>query len=190
MNPDATMRCDVVLALVPTFVDGEVTESVASSVREHLKDCRSCRAAVQEERSLRQWFVPTEDVEVPDGFAARVARRAFAGDEGLAPVAPNTFDPEAGYSEAGVLVPFATAGATAGALAVRDGHGLLAFSRTLVAAAAAAMVAVTLIIASGGHPASQGLGASQDLDEALEALDEENRSLLDDEDPAETPDER
>ena len=73
---------------------------------------------------------------------------------------------------------------------MRDGHGLRAFSRTLVAAAAAAMVAVTLIIASGGHPASQGLGASQDLDEALEALDEEHRSLLDDEDPAETPDER
>ncbi|MEM9379005.1 MAG: zf-HC2 domain-containing protein [Planctomycetota bacterium] len=185
MNPDASMRCDVVLALVPTFVDEELTESVASSVREHLKDCRSCRSAVQEERSLRQWFVPTEEVEVPDGFAARVARRAFAGDEGLAPVAPDPLE-----SDPVEVIPFAAVPAVSGAATARDTAGLLSFSRTLVAAAAAAMVAVTLFIANGTHPASQGLGASEDLDEALEALDEENRDLLQDEEPAAESDAR
>ena len=95
-----TIDCERIVALAPTYVDGEVrSEATASAVRRHLIDCASCRAAVQDETTLRQWFVPTEEVEVPEGFASRVARRAFAGDTGessregdfvLRPVAPSS----------------------------------------------------------------------------------------------------
>ena len=44
----------------------------------------------QEEKSFQSWFVPSEAVAVPEGFAARVARRAFAGDSGvLVPARPH-----------------------------------------------------------------------------------------------------
>ena len=153
MSSPASMQCDVVLALVPTYVDEEVRETVASSVRQHLMDCASCRGAVQEETALRQWFVPTEEVEIPEGFAARVARRAFAGDEGLPPVTVTPSAPP-------------------------EGGRILAFSRTLVAVAAAAMIAVTLIIASGERPTvDDPLGADESLDRALEELEAENEAL-------------
>ena len=85
MSSEASIQCEVVRALVPTYVDGEVSETVASTIRRHLIDCPACRAVAQEEQSLRQWFVAGPEVEVPDGFAARVARRAFAGDVGFLP---------------------------------------------------------------------------------------------------------
>ena len=165
MSSQASIQCDVVLALVPTYVDDEVTESVASSVRRHLMDCTACRAAVQEETSLRQWFVPTEEVEVPEGFAARVVRRAFAGDEGLAPV---------------TLTPVASP----------DAGRLLSFSQMLVAVAAAAMVAATLMIASGARPSVDDLRADRDLDQALEELDQANEALLEGDAPQPEDDDR
>ena len=166
MRHEASMRCDVVLALVPTYVDEEAATSVASSVRQHLMDCPACRGAVQEETSLRQWFVPTDEIEVPAGFAARVARRAFAGDEGLAPVTLTpTAPPEAGR--------------------------LLSFSMGLVAVAAAAMIAVTLFIGGGPNPGTQDLRATDEsLDKALNALVEENRAELNGEAPATEPEAR
>ncbi|MEM6671657.1 MAG: zf-HC2 domain-containing protein [Planctomycetota bacterium] len=150
MSSHASIQCDVVQALVPTYVDEEVTESVAGSIRAHLIDCPVCRAVVQEELALRQWFEPTDEVEVPEGFAARVARRAFAGDEGLAPV---------------TITPAAS-----------EGGRLLSFSRGLVAAAAAAMIAVTLFLASQELPSVGEVGAGPDLDQALEELEDENRA--------------
>lgn len=77
------MNCDRALPLVPLYLDAELSEVQADELRPHLLSCAKCRAAVQAERSLRSWFVPTAPVAVPDGFAARVARRAFAGDHGL-----------------------------------------------------------------------------------------------------------
>lgn len=169
MKHEASMRCDVVLALVPTYVDEEVATSVASSVRQHLMDCQACRGAVQEETSLRQWFVPTEEIEVPAGFAARVARRAFAGDEGRASV---TLAPE-------TLAPVTLAPVTLTPTAPPEAGRLLSFSMGLVAVAAAAMIAVTLFIGGGPNPGAQDLRATDEsLDKALDALVEENRAEL------------
>lgn len=156
MSMEASIQCDVVRALVPTFVDDEVTESVGSTVRRHLMDCPACRASVQEEQTLRQWFVPGPEVEVPDGFAARVARRAFAGDVGLLPVTP----PPARTASDG-----------------RSGGRVLAFTRTLVAVAAGGLVAVTLVLAGAQRPEVADLDAGKDLDQALMELEEENRQL-------------
>jgi len=156
-----TIDCERVLALAPTYVDGEVrSEATASAVRRHLIDCASCRAAVQDETTLRQWFVPTEEVEVPAGFAARVARRAFAGDTGAS-------------SDAGERVhelrPVAPSPA-----ALEERRRFADFAIALTAVAAAALILVTLMIASdkrAGVDANSGLSAGPQLDEQIRQLE-------------------
>ena len=76
------MNCDRALPLIPLYLDGELSAVQASELRPHLLECPACRFAVQGERALKAWFVPTEAVPVPAGFAARIARRALAGDTG------------------------------------------------------------------------------------------------------------
>lgn len=155
MNSTSPIQCDVVLALVPTFVDNEVAQSVGGTVRRHLMDCPSCRTAVQEEQTMRQWFVPGPEIEVPDGFAAHVARRAFAGDVGQAPVS----------LQQAAKAPEQPSGR------------VLAFSRALVAVAAGGLVAVTLVLAGNGRPEVADLDAGKGLQEALSELEEENQRL-------------
>lgn len=77
------MNCDRARPLVPLYLDGELSENQADELRPHLLSCPTCRAAMQADRALSAWFVPTAPVAVPDGFAARVARRAVAGDPGV-----------------------------------------------------------------------------------------------------------
>jgi anti-sigma factor RsiW len=79
------ISCDDARALVPSYVDGELSEAQASPLRNHLFDCPACRGTATEGRVLRRWFEAArqEVVSIPAGFAARVARRAFAGDPGL-----------------------------------------------------------------------------------------------------------
>ena len=80
-----TLRCNDALPLVPSYVDGELSEAQARPLREHLLDCRDCRGAAQDLKGLSRWFASDVDdpnALVPSGFAARVARRAFAGDTG------------------------------------------------------------------------------------------------------------
>ena len=177
MSSTSPIQCEVVLALVPTFVDDEVTDGVGSTVRRHLMDCPACRKAVQEEQTLRQWFVASPEVEVPEGFAARVARRAFAGDVGLIPaVAPRSSSERELHAEA-------PDGAPDGGPAGR----VLAFSRALVAVAAAGLVVTTLLLSGGDRPEVAELDAGNDLQEALMELDEENQRLELELDAASTP---
>ena len=83
------MNCKEWLTLIPGYLDGELSDAQATPLRQHLMDCQSCRKAASGEKSLKRWFKhdPGAGVEVPAGFAARVARRAFAGDTGEAPIA-------------------------------------------------------------------------------------------------------
>lgn len=86
------MECKDALPLVPAYLDGEVTETRAGLLRKHLLGCHSCRTSAQDGKTLKRWFGPLAEasrdprssfaVEVPSGFAARVARRAAAGDSG------------------------------------------------------------------------------------------------------------
>ena len=76
------MQCNNAQALVPSYLDGELSEAQAAPLRKHLLSCQPCRGLAQEGKVLKRWFVEGEPVAVPAGFAARVARRAFAGDTG------------------------------------------------------------------------------------------------------------
>ena len=107
--------CQDALPLIPSYLDGELSEVRAGMLRKHLLDCHACRNEAQEGKALSRWFVATErnQLAVPSGFAARVARRAFAGDRGS-------------------LEP---AGATP-----QEGGRLLQFVLSLTAAAAAVML--------------------------------------------------
>ena len=78
-----TIQCNEALPLVWSYLDGELSETQAQPLRKHLLECHACRNSAQDGRSLKRWFVRSADAElVPEGFAARVARRAFAGDTG------------------------------------------------------------------------------------------------------------
>lgn len=161
-DPRSADACARVTDLAPPFVDGECPEAVASAVRAHLMDCPACRRVVQEETALRQWFVPTEEVAVPAGFAARVARAAFAGE---------------GAADRDLVVPAGPGGAP------RAGGGetgrLLSFTMALAAVAAAAVLLFTLILAGrGAGPVdADQLDAGPQLDQNLERIEAENQAL-------------
>jgi anti-sigma factor RsiW len=76
------MDCKHAIALIPGYIDAELSEAQAAPLRQHLMDCAECRSRVQAEKALSSWFVPEPALVVPPGFAARVTRRAFAGDLG------------------------------------------------------------------------------------------------------------
>src|SRR5258705_12108957 len=76
------MECNQAQPLIPSYLDGELSEPQAAPLRRHLLDCQPCRAGAQSEKNVKRWFSATAAIAVPKGFAARVARRAFAGDTG------------------------------------------------------------------------------------------------------------
>ncbi len=77
------MSCENASGLVPSYLDGELSPEQSHALREHLLDCRDCRELAKEGKTFSRWFVDGDAARlVPDGFAARVARRAFAGDPG------------------------------------------------------------------------------------------------------------
>ena len=96
------MSCTNALSLVPSYLDGELSEEQAAPLRAHLLECPGCREAVKRDNAMKRWFQEADDdrVEVPEGFAARVARRAFAGDPGVLVPRPQP------VPSAGVLLPF------------------------------------------------------------------------------------
>jgi anti-sigma factor RsiW len=76
------MECNQAGPLIPSYLDGELSEAQAGPLRRHLLDCHACRSSAQSDKHLKRWFVKDAAVAIPRDFAARVARRAFAGDRG------------------------------------------------------------------------------------------------------------
>ena len=105
--------CQDALPLVPSYLDGELTEVRASLLRKHLLDCSACRTSAQDSKVLSRWFVTPARLEVapPTGFSARVARRAFAGDVGSSPEVEMAQPRESGRTLQFVLVLTALAAA-------------------------------------------------------------------------------
>ncbi len=151
------MNCKHARPLVPLYVDGELTSVQSAELRPHLLSCPACRSLAQAEQSLHAWFIPTDEVPVPAGFAAHVARRAVAGDTGskrpLAPVEGSGHE----HSEP-----------------------ILQFVLHALAVAAIALVVASIAMRRLDQPAAEELKAheSQALDASLFALDQINREEL------------
>ena len=148
------MDCEKAKTLVPGYLDGELSEEQASPLRQHLMECAGCRVVVQDEKSLKDWFVQEAAPSVPEGFAARVARRAMAGDTG----------------EHDVLTPVAPPAAKS--------DNVLNFVMQLTAMAATLLIALSIGIGGLRLPQGEELQAEEgtSLQEAFEELDELNRA--------------
>jgi anti-sigma factor RsiW len=144
------MTCPDARVLVPAYLDGELSEARSSPLRKHLLDCHACRTGAQDGKNLKRWFSAAREqadaapLAVPSGFAARVARRAFAGDRGqLAPLAAPSTE-LVGASES-----------------TRKEGKLLRF----VLAATAVAAAVALLLALAGGLKGREVGSSMSADD-------------------------
>ena len=144
-----TLPCENASVLVPSYLDGELSEEQASPLRRHLLDCPACREVAKGEQALKRWFVEPEPVAVPSGFAARVARRAFAGDTGVLPEEPAASELESTPEPIVSIVPFV---------------------QRLTAVAAAILLIFALAIRGERLPEDSGLQATD-----VEILDELER---------------
>lgn len=153
--------CSDARPLIPAWADGELSEAQAAPLRSHLLGCRECRSSMQDLRALQRWFAAgaVDGVAlVPPGFAARVARRAFAGDRGeRGPLAA----PALVISEPGIG---------------RERRRTLDFVLWSTAAAALLVVALSVALRMRDLPSGERLRAEdrtpQTTEEILRALDE------------------
>lgn len=165
------MDCNDARPLVPSYLDGELSEAQAGPLRKHLLACQACRASAQAGKNLKRWFAATEPVAVPRDFAARVARMAFAGVEvpEYAPVfetaAPRT-------AVAPVLVQRSQP-------EPEQAGRLLTFVLRLTVAAAVLALLASVAIQSLRRPSSSDLRAddrrTMTIDQALDKLDQIER---------------
>jgi anti-sigma factor RsiW len=164
------MECNNARPLIPSYLDGELTEAQAAPLRKHLLDCQPCRAGAQSDKNLKRWFVEPARVAVPRDFAARVARRAFAGDRG-----ERYSEPRLPESAGRVPVPLQSSG--------KADERNLRFVLTLTALAATVLVFLSIAIKSLSLPTGDTLKADDrptlSVDQALQRLDELNRPALD-----------
>lgn len=134
------LSCENARSLIPGYLDGELTEAQAAPLRKHLFACPACREVTKDEKSLKRWFsgARSETVDVPQGFAARVARRAFAGDPGL-------------------LVPVPSRSSSA-----EERPSLLPFLLKLTAVAAGLLLVFAVTIQRRSLPSGDGLSATEE----------------------------
>ena len=188
------MKCEAARPLIPLYIDGELTEFRASALRPHLLECPACRGVVQGAKALKTWFVPTEPVPVLDGFAAHVARRAFAGDSGTADWGTADW----GTADRGTADRDSRTQPSARQTGGRQETPILQFVLQVVAVAAVVLITLSIAIRRREMPDSEGLRALSSGSEStsLRALDELNRGReieiereLDASDSIEEPDE-
>jgi len=157
MNP---MDCKDARPLVGAYTDGELSEAQAGPLRQHLMSCQACRNSAQDNQAARRWFRrPASEADeirelVPAGFAARVARRAFAGDTGEH--APDTL----GHLE---LTPALAAGVPVRRGVTAASESQLGFLIELTGIAAAVLVALTVAFRMREVPSGEPLRADEAL---------------------------
>jgi anti-sigma factor RsiW len=158
------MECQDARKLIAGYLDGELTEAQAAPLRKHLLDCQPCRAGTQSDKNLRRWFVQPKAVPVPREFAARVARRAFAGDRGDRFSAPELVGAGAGVG--GAVIPMRRE---------RDLRFVLAMTAVAAALLLTLSMAVrSLSLPSGSHMLADNAKPQMTHEEARSRLDELN----------------
>ncbi len=155
--------CSDARPLVPSYLDGELSEAQAGPLRRHLLDCQACRAGAQSGKNLRRWFAQSEPVAVPRDFASRVARLAFQGGEVVTAPAISDFE----------LVPAAPPLARPAARK-QDETRILNFVLRLTVAAALVALLASVAIRNMSRPSTAELRAddrpTMSLDQAVERL--------------------
>ena len=73
------LQCEEVGRWISKSVDSELSVKEVGEMRRHLEGCTACHALAEDSRDMKAWFVPTDPVPVPAGFAQRVVAEAFAG---------------------------------------------------------------------------------------------------------------
>lgn len=64
--------CEKLSALLDAFIDGELPEAEANTVRRHLTECEHCRAYVADAFAMREALEDLGDVQVPEDFTRNV----------------------------------------------------------------------------------------------------------------------
>jgi len=183
----STMECGDARPLVPSYLDGELTEAQAAPLRKHLLACQACRAGAQAEKNMKRWFAVTEPIAVPRGFSARVARAAFAGVESPAeaPVEQVRRAPRAAPILPGPTVAVTSTNELeqreiAAEIARSENGRILTFVLRLTVAAAVLALLASVAIQSLRRPSTAELRAddrrTMSLEQALEKLDHLERA--------------
>ena len=151
-NPAACKRART---LIPGYLDGELSESQAGPLRKHLLSCPSCRAKAADLTNIKRWVhaaVPTGEIEVPMGFAARVAQAAFT-DAGDALVLP---------AQAKLLPTLHAAVPTKRAVPAGESDGSIQpFVLGLTSVAAVLLLSLSFLLGLQGQPSGSDLAAEQ-----------------------------
>ena len=180
MSQGRTMECQNARPLIPSYLDGELTEVQAAPLRKHLLDCQPCRASAQGEKNMKRWFVEPAAVAIPRDFAARVARRAFA--EAAMEAAGGLAAPLPAHAATHLPGPSLVTtpqrgGASLRAVPKADERNLR-FVLSMTALAAAVLVMLSIGIRSMTLPAGAKLMADDQktlsYDQALQDLDQLN----------------
>ncbi len=167
------LSCNDARGMVGAYVDGELSEAQASVLRQHLLACVTCRGSTQSLKSLKRWFAAEaaeQPVTVPTGFAARVTRRAFAGDTGE----------RNGGSVSAPLPQVVAVGASDTSGARSTAARLHSFVVGMTGLAAAAAVVAVLAIQAQKRPAERDLRADDSAipstSQLIDQLDALNRA--------------
>ena len=81
MKPPGGIPCDVALARIHDFLDGELDPSEAGNVEEHFEVCTRCYPHLKLERQFKQRVqTALRRPDVPEGLRGRVL--AIIGQEG------------------------------------------------------------------------------------------------------------
>lgn len=184
------MNCNDAHPLIPSYLDGELSEAQAGPLRKHLLACQTCRTGAQSDKNLKRWFVASAAVPVPRDFAARVARRAFAGDRGLETMPALVASSERGLAlahahsateltvRAGRAAPALEHGVSRHGASQPDGR-IFQFVLRLTAVAATLLFVFAIAMRQTSLPSGEALradtGATLTNEQVLERLEKLNR---------------
>lgn len=165
MSTNQPTKCTEQTALVPGYLDGELSEAQAAPLRRHLLSCPSCRRGATDLTNLKRWAhaaIPTDQLEIPAGFAARVAQAAFHGGHTQGQASPQQSAPATAEAQ----IPLD-----------RPETSIQSFVLGLTTIAAALLISLSFFLGVQDQPRGSNLSAQPMPDllpEVLRELDELN----------------
>jgi len=165
MSTNQPTKCTELRALVPGYLDGELSEEQAAPLRRHLLSCPSCRRGATDLTNLKRWAhaaIPTDQLAIPTGFAARVAQAAFHGGPAQRQSTPRQPAPVTAQAQAPQAKPETS---------------VQSFVLVLTSIAAALLISLSFLIGIQDQPRGSNLSAQPMPDllpEVLRGLDELN----------------